>query len=80
VPRRWSSAAGGKLLATARANDIPAFVFAYESTVRGALGFGLMPLLAVADKLGMVGSKATMSRRPRSSWSTWLAASPNTCP
>ena len=42
----------------ARANGVPAFVFGYKSTVRGALGFGLMPLLAVAEKLGIVGSKA----------------------
>ena len=49
---------GGQLLATARANGVPAFVFGYRSTVRGALGYGLMPLLAIAEKVGIVGSKA----------------------
>jgi glucose/mannose-6-phosphate isomerase len=51
-------AAGGKLLAMARANGVPAFVFGYRSTVRGALGFGLMPLLAVAERVGIVRNKA----------------------
>jgi len=51
-------AMGGKLLATARANGVPAFVFGYKSTVRGALGFGLMPLLAIAEKVGIVRNKA----------------------
>ena len=45
---------GGQLLATARANGIPAFVFRYESTPRAALGYSLMPLLAIAGKLGII--------------------------
>jgi glucose/mannose-6-phosphate isomerase len=51
-------ASGGSLLAMAKSNGVPAFVFGYKSTVRGALGFGLMPLLAIAEKLGIVRSKA----------------------
>jgi len=48
---------GGRLLAMARANGVPAFVFDYKSTVRGVLGYGLMPLLAIAEKVGIVGDK-----------------------
>jgi glucose/mannose-6-phosphate isomerase len=50
-------ATGGRLLAMARANGVPAFVFGYKSTVRGALGYGLMPLLAIAEKVGIVRNK-----------------------
>ena len=49
---------GGQLLATARANGIPAFVFRYESTPRAALGYSLMPLLAIAGKLGIIEAKS----------------------
>jgi glucose/mannose-6-phosphate isomerase len=49
---------GGQLLTTARANGIPAFVFHYESTPRAALGYSLMPLLAIAGKLGIVQDKS----------------------
>ena len=49
---------GGELLTTARANGIPAFVFRYESTPRAALGYSLMPLLAVAGKLGIIEDKS----------------------
>jgi glucose/mannose-6-phosphate isomerase len=51
--------AGGRLLALARSNEVPAFVFDYKSTVRGALGYGLMPLLAIAEKAGVLADKAT---------------------
>jgi glucose/mannose-6-phosphate isomerase len=49
---------GGRLLAAARANGIPAFVFHYESTPRAALGYSLMPLLAIAGKLGIIADKS----------------------
>jgi glucose/mannose-6-phosphate isomerase len=49
---------GGRLLALAQAGGVPAFVFDYTSTVRAALGYGLMPLLAVAGKAGIVQDKA----------------------
>ncbi len=49
---------GGRLLAAARANGIPAFVFRYESTPRAALGYSLMPLLAIAGKLGIIEEKS----------------------
>ena len=49
---------GGKLLTMARANGVPAFIFGYKSTARGALGYGLISLLAIAEKIGIVGSKA----------------------
>jgi glucose/mannose-6-phosphate isomerase len=49
---------GGQLLAAARANGVPAFVFRYESTPRAALGYGLMPLLAIAGKLEIIQDKS----------------------
>jgi glucose/mannose-6-phosphate isomerase len=49
---------GGKLLATARANVVPAFVFHYESEPRAALGYSIMPLLAIAQKAGVVADKS----------------------
>ncbi|MDP2949022.1 MAG: bifunctional phosphoglucose/phosphomannose isomerase [Chloroflexota bacterium] len=49
---------GGRLLATARANGVPAFVFAYEGEPRAALGYSIMPLLRIAEKVGLVGDKA----------------------
>jgi glucose/mannose-6-phosphate isomerase len=49
---------GGQLLADARANGVPAFVFHYESTPRASLGYSLMPLLVIAGKLGIAADKA----------------------
>jgi len=49
---------GGKLLAAARANGVPAFVFHYESEPRAALGYSFMPLLAIAQKVGIVADKS----------------------
>lgn len=45
---------GGRLLATARASGVPAFVFDYRSEPRAALGYGLMLLLAIAEKTGLL--------------------------
>ncbi len=45
---------GGRLLATARANGVPAFVFRFHGEPRSALGYGLMPLLAVAEATGLM--------------------------
>ena len=45
---------GGRILAAARANGVPTFVFAYEAEPRAALGYSLMPLLAIAQKTGVV--------------------------
>ncbi len=44
---------GGRLLATARANGVPAFVFQFRGEPRAAFGYGLMPLLAVAEATGL---------------------------
>jgi glucose/mannose-6-phosphate isomerase len=49
---------GGRLLALAQASGVPAFVFDYKSTVRGALGYGLVPLLAIAGRAGVLANKA----------------------
>jgi glucose/mannose-6-phosphate isomerase len=48
---------GGKLLAIARAKDIPAFVFDYPAKPRAALGYSFMPLLAIAQKVRIVADK-----------------------
>ena len=45
---------GGALLTTARANGIPAFVFEYAGEPRSAFGYGLMPLLAIAEAMGLM--------------------------
>jgi glucose/mannose-6-phosphate isomerase len=45
---------GGRLLATARANGVPAFVFQFSGEPRAALGYGLIPLLAVAEGIGLM--------------------------
>jgi len=49
---------GGRLLTTARANGVPAFVFRYESEPRAALGYSFMPLLVIAQKVGIVADKS----------------------
>lgn len=43
---------GGQLLTTARANGVPTFTYAFQGEPRAALGWSLMPLLAIAEKLG----------------------------
>ncbi len=45
---------GGQLLATARANNVPSFTFDYDGEPRAALGWGLMPLLAIASSLRLM--------------------------
>ncbi|MBI2859539.1 MAG: bifunctional phosphoglucose/phosphomannose isomerase [Chloroflexi bacterium] len=45
---------GGKLLDLARASGVPAFVFSYQSQPRAAVGYSVMPLLAVCQEIGAV--------------------------
>ncbi len=45
---------GGRLLTTARANGVPAFTFRFQGEPRAALGWSLMPLLRVADRLRLM--------------------------
>lgn len=52
--RKLAITSGGKLLATARANGIPAFTYEFNGEPRAAVGWGLMPLLAVGYKLGLM--------------------------
>jgi len=52
--RKLAITTGGRLLTTARANGVPAFTFAYKGEPRAAIGWGLMPLLAIAEKLGLM--------------------------
>jgi len=43
---------GGRLLSTARANGVPAFTYKFAGEPRAALGWSLMPLLAISERLG----------------------------
>ena len=45
---------GGRLLTASRANGVPAFVYSYHGEPRAAFGYGLMPLLAVAEALELM--------------------------
>jgi glucose/mannose-6-phosphate isomerase len=45
---------GGKLLTLARANGVPAFTYEFKGEPRAAFGYGLMPLLAVAEATGLM--------------------------
>jgi len=52
--RKLAITTGGRLLTTARANGVPAFTFEYKGEPRAAIGWGLMPLLAISEKLGLM--------------------------
>lgn len=43
---------GGRLLTEARANGVPTFTFEFKGEPRAAVGWSLMPLLALSEKLG----------------------------
>src|SRR3972149_1733719 len=45
---------GGRLAALAREREIPVFVYSYAGEPRAALGFSLMPLLAICEQIGLV--------------------------
>ena len=45
---------GGRLAALAREREIPAFLYSYAGEPRAALGFSLMPLLAICEQIGLV--------------------------
>jgi glucose/mannose-6-phosphate isomerase len=45
---------GGRLLATARANGVPAFTYSFRGEPRAALGWSLMPLLSIGRRLGLM--------------------------
>lgn len=44
---------GGQLLTTARANGVPVFKYQFRGEPRAALGWNLMPLLAIAGKINL---------------------------
>lgn len=46
--------AGGQLLTTARANGVPLFTFEYNQEPRSAIGWTLMPMLAIAEALRLM--------------------------
>ncbi len=52
--KKLAITAGGRLLATARANGIPFFAYEYPGEPRSALGWSLMPLLSVGSSLGLM--------------------------
>lgn len=49
---------GGKLTALAHEHDVPVFVIDHVSPPRAALGYSLMPLLAVMQNLGFLNGKS----------------------
>lgn len=57
--KKFVIAAGGQLLATARANGIPFFTYEYAGEPRSALGWSLMPLLALSANLGLMQNVGT---------------------
>jgi glucose/mannose-6-phosphate isomerase len=82
--RKLAITTGGQLLATARANGVPAFTFAYRGEPRAAIGWGLMPLLAIAQKLELMqGVEAEVKeaeavlRGAREEWTAAVPASRN---
>src|SRR5207245_11779473 len=53
--KKLAITAGGRLLASARANGVPVFTYEFGGEPRAALGWGLMPLLAVRSEERRVG-------------------------
>jgi glucose/mannose-6-phosphate isomerase len=49
---------GGKLKELAEANGVPVFVITYIAPPRATLGFSLLPILAVLQKLGLLWDKS----------------------
>ena len=52
--KKLAITSGGKLLTTARANGVPTFSYEFKGEPRAAVGWGLMPLLRVGEKLGLM--------------------------
>lgn len=52
--KKLAVTAGGRLLATARANGVPLFAYQYHGEPRAALGWSLMPLLSISSSLGLM--------------------------
>ena len=50
--RKLAITSGGRLLTEARANGVPAFTFQFDGEPRAAIGWSLMPLLALSSRLG----------------------------
>jgi glucose/mannose-6-phosphate isomerase len=50
--KKLAITSGGKLLTMARANGVPAFTYEFDSEPRAAIGWGLMPLLALSRRQG----------------------------
>lgn len=44
---------GGRLLAMARANGVPAFAYRFQGEPRAAIAWSLMPMIAVGERLGL---------------------------
>jgi glucose/mannose-6-phosphate isomerase len=50
--KTFAITSGGKLLTTVRTNGVPAFTYEFSGEPRAALGWGLMPLLALSQRQG----------------------------
>lgn len=56
--KRLVISTGGKLTSIARENGVPVFVIKHVSPPRAALGYSLLPLLAIMQNLGFVSDKS----------------------
>ncbi len=52
--KKLAITSGGRLLTTARANGVPVLSYEFRGEPRAALGWSLMPLLAIGEKLGLI--------------------------
>ncbi len=52
--KKFAVTGGGRLLTTARAHGLPVFTYEYQGQPRAALGWSLMPLLAIVHRLRLL--------------------------
>jgi glucose/mannose-6-phosphate isomerase len=73
-------ATGGKIAARAREWDLPLFSYDYSSQPRAALGYSLVPLLGLLDRLGLVADKAADVEEAAAVMDAWQAEISETVP
>jgi len=71
---------GGRLTELARENNVPVFVIEHAAPPRAALGYSLLPLLAIMQRLGFTGAEAAdvdgMIRALETLGASWQEDSP----
>ena len=71
---------GGRLTELARQNNVPVFVIEHAAPPRAALGYSLLPLLAIMQRLGFTGAEAAdvdgMIRALETLGASWQEDSP----